>query len=130
MRYKVTIEAYEGDSTEPCHRVEMVRDGRDESSGRDESLALGILLAGAVQGMCVYDEPNLDCVVSWMLWRMDLDSRFLEAAGEAARGWWISDGDDLTAMHECAAVVVTRKFMELPQYAFVVDELPKGKANG
>lgn len=121
--YRVTIEAIDGKGTVD-HRVEVL-EPFEEGRG-DPSHALGIALAGAIDGMCVFDEPYNSSVVTTLLGRMDLDCPILNAVAYARRRWLdlIGKTEDDCEFEEVAALVVKKDFLGDPLYGISVDALP------
>lgn len=112
--------------------VEQIEDGavvqRNEvtefcNNDYDDSHALGIAASGAIAGMCVYDEPILDVVVFWLIWRCSLDSVALKALGEVA-GTFEQRLDIDGSLDDLCRVCVLSSFIPDPIYATPVKEFP------
>ena len=117
MRYRVTIEAIDTECSD-SHKVEFVGEANN-----DDAHTLGVLIAGAIHGICCYDEPNRDACVASLLWRMHFESDFLNAVGHVAKAWECDSKDNRTLDQVCR-VVVLKDFFSKAIYAAVVDELP------
>ncbi len=117
--YRVTIEAIDETGTVD-QRVEIRQDFADDE---DWSRSLAIACAGAINGVCVFDDPSADTVAGIMLWRMALDCDLLNATG-----WLCNYKDrhgDERMIDQVAAVVVRKDFVTDPLHGYSVDELPE-----
>ncbi len=115
--YRVVIEE-RNDKGQLQQRVEL-RDAAVDENWRDN--ALGILVAGAIAGMCVYDEPMAFCVAASLLDALDFpkDANPLNAIGYAADYWWRHDSAQ-PKFDEVCKVVVRSDWCPNPTWATAI----------
>ena len=111
--YRVIVEEIDDDVV--IHRTEV-------TEFQEGSMSLGVAAAGAISGICVFCEPVLESVLSYLLWRCSLTCRVLKAIGEVASAyeWSTIDG----ALEDVCRVFVKSDFMSDPIYAFPIKEFP------